>query len=339
VRVLVTGANGHIGCNLLPMLVEAGHAVVPFVRESSDTQGIDHLGLTYARGDVRDAGAVIDAADACEAIIHMAAVYSFAEEPELIMRPAVEGAQNVIRAAKAHGIRRVVYTSSAVSVGGSHDRTSLDESDWNDETSLPYSIAKRESERLATRLAAEAGVDVIILNPTGIIGPGDYRITPSSQLLVDYLTKRVPTAPGGLSYVDVRDVARAHLRALDEGAGGERHILSAINLEQRELGRMFGRLFGVRPVHLPLPRSVAIGSGVVGEAVFGLFGAKPPFSSNQAREYAKRWCWFDGGKAERVFGLEYMPFEDTLRDSVRWLLERGAYPEKLAARLSARLAG
>ncbi len=198
-RVLVTGANGHIGTNLLPMLVEAGHDVVPFVRDAADTTGIDPLGLEYARGDVLDPEALRDAAADCDAIIHMAAVYTFSNDPEEVMAPAVEGAKNIMAAAKTHGITRLVYTSSTVAIGTSTEPRELGRSDWSDDTQLPYAIAKRDSERVIAKLADEAGIELIIINPTAVIGPGDYRITPSHAAIRDWIRGISQTVSGGMS--------------------------------------------------------------------------------------------------------------------------------------------
>ncbi len=333
-RVLVTGANGHIGCNLLPILIEEGHEVVPFVREGADTRGIDGLGLTFARGDVLDGDALGRAAEGCDAIIHMAAVYSMSNDPEVVMAPAIEGSKNVVRAATSHGIGRIVYTSSTVSIGKRRAPVALTEADWADDAVLPYAIAKRDSERAAARLAAEAGVDLIILNPTGIYGRWDLRLTPSNAFALNWLTGRAQTVPGGTSVVDVRDVALAHARALTRGAAGERHILCAANLVSKELGARLKALFGVGPLYMPAPRWVLIPATACLEALFALVGKEPPYTRSVVKEWAHNHAWFDGSKAERVFDFKYRDTDETLIDAVSWLAHQGRFPGRLNARLS-----
>jgi dihydroflavonol-4-reductase len=335
-RVLVTGANGHIGCNLLPILLEEGHDVVPFVRTSSDTSGIDELGLEYARGDVMDGPALEAAAEGCEAIIHMAAVYTLANDPEAVMKPALEGAKNVIAAAKKHGIGRIVYTSSVVSVGSSSEPKVRTEEDWAEDATLPYAIAKRDSERIATRLADEAGLEIVILNPGMVLGPGDVKITPSTQSLINWLTGKSQTVRGGMALVDVRDVALAHARALTKGEHRERHILAAGNVEFKELGKRLKKLFGMGPIHLRSPRGVIVPMAGMIEKLHLMLDKESPVSRLQAEEYAGRWAWYDGSKASRVFGLEYRDLDQTLRDAVADLVERGAFPPRVEERLRRR---
>ena len=150
-RVLVTGANGHIGCNVVRTLQGAGHEPVAFVRASADTRGLDGLELELARGDVRDRAAVRRAMRGCQFVINLAALFETrGYTAEEIMRPAVEGVTNVLESAAELGLERVVHASSVVAVGygwSPHEiRTGRD---WNDENLLPYHAAKTQSERRA----------------------------------------------------------------------------------------------------------------------------------------------------------------------------------------------
>lgn len=135
-RALVTGANGHIGCNLVRDLAEHGYDVVAFVRPNADTRGLDPLGLSLARGDVLDAASVHTAMKGCEVVFHAGAPYAlWAKDERTIVEPAVRGTENVLRAAAEHGVRRVVVTSSCNAVGFTPDAAHpLDETSWNERT-------------------------------------------------------------------------------------------------------------------------------------------------------------------------------------------------------------
>src|SRR5688572_22528103 len=153
-RVLVTGANGHIGNHVVRELISARHDPVPFVRKSSDVSGLKDLGLTLHYGDVQDRSSLEAAARGCDAIIHLAAVYAMRPKTaEEIMRPAVEGTENILQVAKAIGAKRVVYTSSVVAVGYSSTPAVRSERDWNEDPQVPYFRAKTQSERQAWQLS------------------------------------------------------------------------------------------------------------------------------------------------------------------------------------------
>ena len=143
-RILVTGANGHLGANTIRALLKKNYEVNAFVRNNSDLRGLVGLPVTYFFGDIKDGEALTTAATGCEAVIHHAAVYKiWAKTPEEVMEPAIEGTKNIFKAAAKVGIKRLVYTSSTYSIGTSKDpNQSLTENDWTVQDNVPYGIAK-----------------------------------------------------------------------------------------------------------------------------------------------------------------------------------------------------
>jgi dihydroflavonol-4-reductase len=323
-RVLITGANGHIGANLCrELLSRGGYDLVPMVRETSDLRGLEGLGLDMAYGDILDAESVVKAAVGCDAIINLAAVYSTStEDADAIMRPAVQGIENVLNAAKHHGIKRVVHTSSVVAVGFA-DRPGVlrTEKDWNDDPKLPYYAAKTRSEQRAWERAKALGIELICVNPSGIVGPHDYRITPSTQYLLDLALARTRTVQGGMSYIDVRDVAYVHAEALERGVPGERYICAGENLTTRQVGDLVEK-FSAKPTkHLPFPRWFVLSTVWIQERATRMVGKRPALSYESAFEVVGRWCWFDSSKAETQFAYTPRQGEETVRDTLAWLVQ------------------
>ena len=188
------------------------------VRESSDLRGLEGVDVERKHGDILDAESVRAAARGAQSVFNVAAVYATSgHSVEEIMRPAVEGTENVLRAAAAEGVERVVQTSTTGAIGFSHSpEIVLNETHWNDDPQMTYFVAKTKSERLAWQIADELDIDMVTVNPTGILGQYDYRITPSTSLVRGFLEGSSMSVQGGVNIVDVRDVARGHLLALRE---------------------------------------------------------------------------------------------------------------------------
>jgi len=318
-RVLVTGANGHIGANLVRDLLAQSHEVVAFVREGSDTRGIDGLSLEIARGDVRDAAAIAKAIDGCELVFHLAAPYVlWAKDPEQIVAPAVEGTENVLRAARTHRVRRVIMTSSSNAVGFTTDPSKpLDESSWNDQKASPYVRAKNEQERRAWALAEELDVNLVTILPTAVIGRLDYRKTPTMAPFVDMLAGKGPI-PFAMNIVDVRDVARAHVLAAERGSRSARYLVGGENIDIPALASIVEKLTGKRPAQgLPPMWLLRV---VASFAELGArWSGKPPFITRAILEDgAGRSPVFDCSRARKELGLMPRSAEEAVRDTLDW---------------------
>jgi len=334
-KVLVTGANGHIGCHVVKQLQDDGHEVRAFVRPNSDRRGLEGLSPELAEGDIRDANAVSKAATGVDAIIHMAAVYkTMGADADSIVEPAIQGAKAVFNAAREHGIQRVVYTRSVASVGFSYDpQTMLTSRDWNTDPHNPYYLAKTRSEQTAQSLAKEYGVELVVICPAIVMGPLDYRITPSNQLVKDWLNGVGQTYRGGLNLVDVRDVAQGHVAALTRGQPGGRYIVGGENIEVREIGRLLKEMTGTKPIHLGTGRGLTLWTAKWVERICRLFGIKPPFTYDLVYEVVERYAYIDMSEAREALGLTPRSARETLRDTIAWLLQQEQLKPALARRL------
>lgn len=330
--VFLTGANGHIGANIARELLRRGHRVVGYVRETSDLRGLAGLDIELRRGDILDAEKVLRAAEGCEAVIHTAAVYStWAAADDDIIQPMMRGTDNIFQAAQMHGIRRVVYTSSAAAIGWSRDPKEIrDESNWNEDPAMAYYTAKTDSERLAHRLADELGLELIIFNPTIVAGPYDFKPTPSNRMFQTAMNGTSPWWNAISAFVHVDDVARLHVNALTQGEPGERYLTTGTSMHLRELSAMLREMFGVRVQVMGLPRPIGIAAGSLLGLVSKVTGKPPLFDRRIYDDILTMNGVFDNGKSRRTFGIEYKPLETIIVDTVSWLAYAGLLKPQVA---------
>lgn len=338
-KVLVTGANGHIGAHVVRRLIDEGHQVRAMIRPHADVRGLEGVHCERVIGDVMDEASVLAGAEGVDAIIHLAAVYKTqVRDPDEIVEPAIQGARNVFAAAKAKGIPRVVYTSSVASVGFSYDpQHLLTGDDWNRDPHNPYYLAKTRSEEAAQTLAQQYGIHLVVLCPALVLGPLDYRVTPSNQLVMDWLNGRGQTYTGGLNLVDVRDVAAAHVAALTAGTNGRRYVVGGENLEVRQIGHLLDELVGIRPLHLGFSRGLMLWSTKWIERLCHLARKTPPATYDLVYEVVERYCYLDTRETNETFRLRPRQARETLRDCIEWLLQQGRLKPSVAEKVRARL--
>jgi dihydroflavonol-4-reductase len=338
-KVLVTGANGHIGCNLVRDLLSRRYEVVPFVRPNADVTGLRGLGLTMEHGDVLDGDSVARAMEGCEIVFHAAAPYQlWAKDPEEIVAPAVLGTEHVLRAAKKRGVRRVVVTSSCNAVGFTKDWSKpLDETSWAEGVKSPYLRAKNGQERRARALAEELGLDVVTVLPTAVLGGLDYRKTPTTGPFVDALAHKGPV-PFPMNLVDVRDVARTHVLAAEKGKAGERYLAGGDNVDVATLAGLVEKHTGRRPAEgLPpgwVLRAVAFVAGVIS----AVSGKAPLVTGELLDDMGGGALLFDCTKARKELGLAPRGPEEVLVEALRWALFMGWMPARLAQTLAEKYA-
>jgi len=329
-RFLVTGATGFLGTHLVSNLLEHGHEVVALAR---NVEGLPS-GLIARRGDVTNEASVRDAAAGCQGVFHCAGFVSRkAEDAEALQRIHVGGTKNVLAAARAAGCKRVVHASTSGTVAVSDDPDHI--ASETDETPIglinrwPYYRAKLFAERAALE-ANDKDLEVVSVNPTLLLGPGDVRGS-STEDVRNFMEKKIPAIPpGGLSYVDARDAAEAMRLAMEKGTPGERYLVGACNLTLREFFGRLERVSGVRAPWLPMPRipvDVArTGAKVLEDAMrrLGLQMPVDPISLDMSNFY---W-YLDASRAERVLGWQARDPLTTLLDTVEDLRARGVvWPE------------
>ena len=327
----VTGASGFIGANLVHELLAQGHSVKVLVRRGSDLRGLEGAQIARVEGDLSDGAKLKEAMSGCGWCFHVAASYHLWLRDYRPMYAAnVEGTRTVIQAAAAAGCERIVYTSTVGCIGLPEPHggqlTPSDESTPVREGQMVnhYKRSKWQAEQLATRLARE-GLPVIIVNPSAPVGPRDVKPTPTGQVIVDFLNRRMPAyLDTGLNWVHVRDVAIGHILAARKGCVGERYILGNAegNWTMQQAFAALEEISGIPAPRVRIPYAVALGAAYVNEALAFVTG-RPPKAPLAGVRMARHKMFFSPGKAIRELGLPQTPPRQALADAVQWFRRNG----------------
>lgn len=338
---LVTGASGFVGSRLVRALVGRGHKVKALVRAGSSLRQLtglppDQVKLAY--GDITVEHSVYRALAGCDRMFHVATNFKMWDRhPESILDPAIEGTRAALEAARRRDLEKIVVTSSTAALGSTRKPEEMDEShEFNLQDPETYMLAKYEAEREALE-AADAGMPIVVVNPSGIFGPGDWKPTPSGAGIVSYLKTpawvHVPVTDGGLNIVDVDDVVEGHLLAMEKGTIGEKYILGGENVTYRQMFEMLADITGLSMPGRTLGSGMVELVGRLWETKCRIFGGEPQVSYRMARDYATAYVWVTSEKAETELGYKSRPARQTLARSVRWYLENSYIPEPVARRV------
>jgi len=318
----VTGASGFVGANLVRALLERGWRVRALVRSAAPA--LDGLTIERVAGDLF-APDLAGAMRGCDAVFHVAATYSLWHRDRAELRRAnVEGTRSVLAAARLAGVPRTVHTSSVAAIGVRAGGVPADETYQSPRSALigAYKRSKFDAEAEAMR-AARDGQDVVVVNPTTPVGPWDTRPTPTGEIVVRFLTGRMPAyVDTGLNLVDVRDVAAGHITAYERGLRGERYILGAENLTLREMLERLSVIAGLPAPRVRLPRALPLAYAALGEFVLSRVGVTPDVSLESVR-MAKQRMYYSNAKAVRELGISFGPVTQALADAVTWFRTHG----------------
>jgi len=330
-RCFVTGASGFIGANLIHELLTRGHPVKALLRSASDLRGLKGADFEGVNGDVSNREKLVAAMHGCDWCFHVAASYHLWLRDYAPMYAAnVEGTRNVIEAAVAAGCSRIVYTSTVGCIGLPKEVngivTPTDETTPVSESQMSnhYKRSKWQAEQAARELAAR-GAPVVIVNPSAPVGPRDVKPTPTGQVIVDFLNRKMPAyLDTGLNWVHVRDVAIGHILAAEKGRIGERYILGHAkgNWTMQQTFSVLEEISGVPAPKMRVPYFVALTAAHVNEAIANVTG-KPPKAPIAGVRMAKYKMWFSPGKAIRELGLPQTPPAQALADAVGWFRANG----------------
>jgi len=335
---LVTGANGHVGNNVVRLLVERGEPVRAMMRASADTAAVDGLGVEVVRGDILDPDSTAAAVAGCGRVYHAAAGFlMWAKDPERdIIAPSVDGTRNVLEAAARAGVEKVLYVSTSGTIGfGRAPDTVYDERQFNTDPHTYYFKGKIAAEHEAFAISRRETMPVTAINPGFILGPRFWKLSDSLRQVADFVNQGLPIYfDGGFGVVDVEDVARGALLAMEHGSSCERYILSGDNVTLKELFGVVAELVGIRPpaVKMPVPLLRLMATGM--ELASRVTGSRPLLDRSQVDEFAGLYAYVTAAKAEQELGFTYRPVRDVLRRTVAWLLDHGFVTEQRRAALS-----
>jgi dihydroflavonol-4-reductase len=331
-RVLITGGTGFVGSHTVAAVVGAGHYVRLLVRQPERVgAALDPLGIHEAdtvTGDVLDAAAVQASIEGCDAVINAAAVYSLAPgEAGRALATNARATEIVLEAAIEAGLDPIVHVSSYVALLPS--RAMLEPNSPIGVGAPAYPRSKAESEAIARRHQAE-GAPVVTTYPGAVVGPHDPYFGDSAFTLAMILRNRTPFAlSGGWPIADVRYVADAHAAMLEPGRGPRRYVLGGHYTAWRELYASLRRLTGRRLPAVPTPGAVARASGRAMDGLQRLTRARLPFG-HQGAWIITRGAPTDDGATRRELGIEPPPLDQTLADTIRWMVEAGHLSPRLA---------
>ncbi len=321
-RVAVTGATGHLGANLVRTLLDAGFTVRALYRTSATLTALDCLDVETIQADVLDPASLEEAFSSVDAVINLAGVISIDGDPHgHVMRTNVEGPRNVARTCHRLGVRKLVHVSSIHAFKYRAADAVVDETHpLADADCFIYDRSKALGEAEVLSAASE-GLDVTILNPTGVIGPHDFFGSRAGQMLTGLFSGKLPAViDGGFDWVDARDVAEAAIAAMEKGRRTERYIVSGHWVSIADLAEQCASIAGILEwkSRYPLPVWSALAGLPFLKGWSRLTGTPPlyTYESLMILKHSNRNCSHD--KAAREFDYRPRPIAVSLRDIYHW---------------------
>src|ERR1700678_2004028 len=328
-KVFLTGATGFVGSHVARAYTAEGADLRLLTRATSKLDAIEGIAADVVVGDLRQPESLRAALRGCDALVHAAADYRlWVRDPKEMYAANVDGTRELLRIAREEGVAKVVYTSSVATMGFKADGTIVDEM-------TPVSLAEmighyKRSKFLAEQeaiAAARAGQHVMILNPTTPIGPGDAKPTPTGRIIVDFLNKKFPAyVDTGLNLVDVTEVARMHVVALDRGTPGERYILGGENLTLKQILDRLSAITGLPSPTMKVPHAVAMAFAFFDVNITGKLRGKEPRATVEAVRMGRKTMFASSAKAERELGFRVLPVYNAMRAAIEWFIAHGYAP-------------
>jgi dihydroflavonol-4-reductase len=328
-KVFLTGSTGFVGSHVARAYVAEGAELRLLARATSKLTAIEGLAAEVVVGDLRQPESLRTAIRGCDALVHVAADYRlWVRDPKEMYAANVDGTRELLRIAREEGVGKVVYTSSVATMGFKTDGSIVDEGTPVSLADMigPYKRSKFVAEQEAIA-AARAGQHVMILNPTTPIGAGDAKPTPTGRIVVDFLNRKFPAyVDTGLNLVDVAEVARMHVVALDSGTPGERYILGGENLTLKQILDRMSAITGLPSPTMKVPHAVAMIFAFFDETITGKIRGKEPRATVEAVRMGRKYMFASSAKAERDLGFRVLPVYNAMRTAIEWFVANGYAP-------------
>lgn len=320
----VTGGSGFVGSNLIRLLQGQGWQVKALVRNPEQAITLEGLDIELIPGDLTQPN-LSQGMAGCQALFHVAAHYSlWRRDEKQLYQSNVFGTKNILKAAQVAGVERVVYTSSVAAIGVDPSGKPGTEAYQSRPEKLisAYKKSKYWAEQEA-HLAIKKGQDIVIVNPTTPIGPGDVKPTPTGDLIVRFLRNQMPAyVDTGLNLIHVRDVAWGHLLAYEKGKTGERYILGHQNLSLREILEKLAAITGKSAPKVTIPVIVPLVVAWVDEILLGQVGKRPSVPVDGVL-MSQQKMYYNASKAIQELNLPQTSVDQALKEAVDWFLEHG----------------
>ena len=324
-QILLTGATGFLGNNLLRMLLDDGHSVTVINRHTSDRRPLDGLEIETIQIDLNETTAVSHAVNDVDLVIHAAAIIHLGWTRQEESRRFNVGATRLLAEAARRHNKRMIHVSTVDALASSgngnlHDETNLEPS----KPPCSYVVTKREAE-LAFLKEVDSGLNGLIVNPGFMVGPWDWKPSSGQMMLAIAKGAGLFAPRGGGTVADVRDVACGIISAMENGRPGERYILGGENLTYRELWSQMAEVVGKRPPISLLPNWLNWTAGQTGN-LFGKISGKEPIVNSANTSMGSLFHWYSSEKAERELGYKNSPLKDGLSDAWQWFQLHGYAP-------------
>lgn len=321
--VLVTGATGHIGNVLVRQLLESGEKVRVLIPPFEDDLAIKDLQVEKVPGDVCNLDSLVRAFKDVDIVYHLAGIISITSgREELLHRVNVGGTKNVADACLASGVNRLVYTSSIHALDEPPHGIAIDETCRFDPEHVLGAYAKCKAKAsLEVKAAVGRGLDAVLVCPTGVIGPYDFRISEMGQLILDFIRKKLKAyMDGAYDFADVRDVARGIRLAARKGRKGESYILSGEQVTVRRLMKILEEATGVKAPSIKVPAWLARTAGIIAPLYYRMVKGRPLFTTYSIDVLASN-SLVNSEKARVELGYTSRPARESIVDSVAWFAQ------------------
>jgi dihydroflavonol-4-reductase len=329
-KVFLTGSTGFVGHHVARALAAEGADLRLLIRKTSNLSNLEGIAGETVVGDLHNPEGLKSALGDCEAVLHVAADYRlWIPDPQAMYRANVDGTRELLRMAREANVRRVVCTSSVATM---HFRT--DGIVINEDTPVSladmvghYKRSKFMAEQEAIK-AAQAGQQVMILNPTTPIGPNDAKPTPTGRIFVDFLNGKFPAyMDTGLNLVDVAEVARAHVAALTMGTPGRRYILGGENLTLKQILDKMSAITGIPSPTVKIPFAVAATYAFFEEWITGRIRGKEPRATLEEVRMGRKKMYASSARAQQELDFKIAPVYPAMRAAIEWFRAHGYAPQ------------
>ena len=324
-RVLVTGADGLLGSNLVRALLERNHQVKAFLLPNSPSKTLEGLPIEKHIGNLLEPATVEAAMSDCDAVIHAAANTNiWPNRSEIVRRVNIDGTRHVVEAALKAGIQRMVYVGTANTFGfGSKASPGNETRPYHSaKYGLDYMDSKKAAQELILKAVQEKGLPALVVNPTFMLGPYDSKPSAGAMIVAIYQQKVPGYTSGGRNYIYVNDVAIAICNALTMGQVGECYIAGHQNMNYQEAFTTIANTIGVKPPSIPIPAFASKLYGAIG-SLFGQLTGKAPTVSLPMARISTDEHYFSAQKAIKELHLPQTPIEQAIRESFDWMKANG----------------
>lgn len=321
--IVVTGATGHIGNVLVHELLRNGATVRVMVPSGEDRSSLRDLNVEVVQGDIRDIDSLIQAFNQAQIVYHLAGIISILPgKRKLLETVNVRGTQNVVEACLKTSVRRLVYTSSIHAVKEPPHGTVITEEQPFDPSSVLGDYAKSKAQAtLEVIKGVRRGLDAVIVCPTGVIGPYDYKVSEMGQLIHSYIHKKFKICVGGAyDFVDVRDVASGIILAGEKGRTGESYILSGEQISIPDLFRLLEKITGIKAPKFKAPCWLARTAGILATPIY-LFSKTKPLFTAYSIDVLTSNSLVSSEKAKHELGYSARTIIESLIDTIAWFKE------------------